>query len=144
MNDQGLVNLQGALTFEKLARHLPDFVWNAFEPFLPPVVWCGNGRPPISNRDCLHGAIFILISGTPWKLMPACFPSYKTVRNRLRRWVGQEAFRQMWSACAWRYDLLRGINFDQLSIDGARKPSKKGAQRQAPIRPIEPRAARKS
>ena len=132
MNDQGLVNVERALTFEKLARHLPDSVCNAFEPFLPPVVWCGNGRPPISNRDCLHAAIFILISGTPWKLMPACFPSYKTVRKRLRRWVEQEAFRQLWSASACRYGLVRGINFDQLSIDGARKPSKKGGATTGP------------
>ena len=132
MNDQGLVNVERALTFEKLARHLPDSVCNAFEPFLPPVVWCGNGRPPISNRDCLHAAIFILISGTPWKLMPACFPSYKTVRKRLRRWVEQEAFRQLWSASACRYGLVRGINFDQLSIDGARKPSKKGGAATGP------------
>ena len=121
MNDQGSVNLDGALTFEKLARRLSEPVWKAFEPFLLPVVWCGNGRPPKSNRDCLHGAIFILLSGTPWKLMPACFPSYKTVRKRWKQWLEHESFRRMWSACAMRYDLVRGINFDQLSIDGARK-----------------------
>jgi transposase len=117
---------------EVLARRLPDEVWRAFEPVLPAVVWKGNGRPPETNRECLHGAMYVLVSGTPWKLMPACFPSYKTVRGRFKAWLGLEAFRAVWARCAATYDLLRGINFDQLSIDGARHPAKKGARQPAP------------
>lgn len=130
------------MTFESLARHLPDELWAAFEPVLPPVVWCGNGRPPTGNRECLHAAIFILISGTPWKLMPPGFPCYKTVRQRFKRWLGREAFLEVWAACAARYQALRGVNFDQLSIDGARKAAKKGASRPAPTRRTGPSAAR--
>lgn len=132
------------MTFESLARRLPEEVWAAFEPVLPPVVWCGVGRPPVSNRACLHAAIFILISGTPWKLMPACFPCYKTVRGRFKRWLELDAFWQVWAACAARYQQMRGVNFDQLSVDGARKASKKGARQPAPTPPTGPRAARRS
>jgi hypothetical protein len=35
------------------ARQLPEEVWELFQPLFPPVVWCGNGRPPASNSDCL-------------------------------------------------------------------------------------------
>ena len=114
------------MNFESLSRRLPDDVWRAFEPVLPPVVWSGNGRPPVPNRACLHAAVFILISGTPWKLMPPGFPCYKTVLARFRRWVARDAFRDVWRGCALACQARRGINFDQLSIDGARKPAKKG------------------
>jgi transposase len=132
------------VTFESLARHLPDELWRAFEPALPPVIWCGNGRPPKSNRECLHAAIFILISGTPWKLMPPGFPSYKTVQTRLKHWLESDAFRRVWCKCAASYQRRRGINFDQLSIDGAKKPSKKGGWQPAPAPSTAERAARRS
>jgi transposase len=115
-----------------VVRHLPDELWAAFEPLLPPVVWCGNGRPPIDNRRCLHAALYVLISGIPWKLMPAGFPCYKTVQHRLRDWQQREAFRTLWTRCAEQYQRRRGVNFDQLSIDGARKPAKKGAKPAGP------------
>ena len=131
------------MTFESLARRLPEQVWKSFEPILPPVVWCGNGRPPVSNDRCLHAAIFILISGTPWKLMPPGFPCYKTVQGRLRSWLELDAFRRVWCQCAADYQSRRGINFDQLSIDGAKKPSKKGARQPAPTPSTAENAARK-
>jgi transposase len=134
----------GTVTFETLARHLPDELWKAFEPVLPPVIWCGNGRPPRDNRSCLHATIYVLASGIPWKMMPACFPSYKTVRKRFQQWLDCGAFLAVWMQCAERYELERGINFDQLSLDGARKAAKKGARQPAPTRPIAPNAARKS
>jgi transposase len=132
-----------AVTFEKLSRHLPDEVWEAFEGVLPAVVWRGNGRPPASNRSCLHAALFILTSGTPWKQMPAGFPCGKTVRKRFVSWLESEAFRRVWSSCAAAYQRRRGINFGQLSIDGARKAAKKGAPRPAPTRPTGASAARR-
>lgn len=121
-------------SLESLARRLPDEVWAAFEPVLPPVAWCGNGRPPADNRACLHAAIYVGITGIGWKLLPPCFPCYKTVQRRLDAWLACDAFRAVWAACAARYDALRGINFDQLSIDGSRKPAKRGASRAAPPR----------
>jgi transposase len=120
------------VTFQSLARRLPDELWEVFEPLLPPVVWCGNGRPPRSNRECLHAALFILMSGTPWKLMPPGFPCYKTVYGRFKQWVELGVFHRAWAGCAARYQELQGINFDQLSIDGARKAAKKGVNAPAP------------
>jgi len=133
-----------AITLESLARELPDEVWNAFEPVLPRVVWCGNGRRPCENRDCLHALIYLVITGIGWKMLPRCFPSYKTVQMRWKTWLKQEAFRQVWSGCASRYGLVRGVNFDQLSIDGSRKPAKKGDPKPAPIRLIALNAERRS
>jgi transposase len=127
-----------------MARRLPEQLWKSFEPYLPPVVWCGNGRPPIPNDRCLHAAIYILISGTPWKLMPPGFPCYKTVQKRWKQGMRCDAFRLLWCDCAASYQRQRGINFDQLSIDGAKKPSKKGVSQPDPTRLIAAKAARRS
>lgn len=113
------------------ARELPEDVWAVFEPLLPPVVWCGNGRQPASNHDCLHGLFYILVSGIAWRLLPKGFPSYRTVQRRLRRWLAADAFRTAWGQLAQRYEQLQGINWDQLLLDGAKKPSKKGVKKQA-------------
>jgi len=45
------------------ARQLPADVWRLFQPLLPPVIWCGNGRKPASNYDCLHALFHVLVSG---------------------------------------------------------------------------------
>jgi len=55
-----------------IARRLPDEIWEVFEPILPPMPWCDNGRLPYSNRDCLHGLLYVLITGIGWELVPPC------------------------------------------------------------------------
>jgi transposase len=66
---------------------VPEDVWAVFEPILPAVVWKGTGRKPKSNRACLHALLYVLIAGIGWEMLPKCFPSYKTVQRRLRRWL---------------------------------------------------------
>jgi len=117
------------MPLKDLARRLPDEVWAVFEPILPPVIWCGNGRPPKANRECLHALLSVLVSGIAWEMLPPGFPSYKTVQRRLKRWLGLDAFRRAWRKLAERYEQLNGINWDQILLDGSKKPSKKGVNR---------------
>jgi transposase len=127
-----------------LARRLPDEVWVLFEPILPPVVWCGEGRPPASNRACLHGLIYVLITGIGWEYVPPCFPCGKTIQDRLARWLQADCFLDAWTQLARRYERLHGINWDKVLLDGSKKPSKKGALPPAPTPPTAPSAARPS
>ena len=53
-----------------IARRLPEEIWAIFEPLLPSVVWCGDGRPPASNHHCLHGLLYVLITGIGWEYVP--------------------------------------------------------------------------
>ena len=115
------------------ARKVPDEVWALFEPILPPVVWCGNGCPPYDNRECLHAVLYVLVTGIGWRMWPPGFPSYKTVQRRLTVWLHQDAFRQAWQQVAQRYEVLQGINWDEVLLDGSKKPAKKGASRPAPV-----------
>jgi transposase len=116
------------------ARELPEDVWALFEPLLPAVIWCGNGRKPASNRACLHGLFYVLVSGIGWRMLPKGFPSYRTVQRRLQRWLALDAFRAAWQQLAQQYERLQGINWDQVLLDGSKKPSKKGGKRPAPAR----------
>ncbi len=124
------------------ARQLPEEVWQLFQPLLPPVVWCGNGRPPASNYDCLHALFYILVSGIGWRMLPKGFPSYKTVQRRLTLWLQRDAFRTAWQQLAQRYEVLHGINWDQILLDGSKKPSKKGVNRRGRVRSIAASAVR--
>lgn len=124
------------------ARQLPEEVWHLFQPLLPPVVWCGNGRPPASNYDCLHALFYILVSGIAWRMLPKGFPSYKTVQRRLTLWLQRDAFRTAWQQLAQRYEVLHGINWEQILLDGSKKPSKKGVNRRGRVRSIAASAVR--
>lgn len=124
------------------ARQLPEEVWQLFQPLLPPVVWCGNGRPPASNYDCLHALFYVLVSGIAWRMLPKGFPSYKTVQRRLKLWLQRDTFRIAWHQLAQRYEALHGINWDQMLLDGSKKPSKKGANRRGRVRSIAASAVR--
>jgi transposase len=107
---------------------VPEDVWGVFEPILPPTVWKGVGCKPYSNRECLHALLYVLIAGIGWELLPPGFPSYKTVQRRLRRWLALDCFHTAWARLAERYVRLHGINWDQVLLDGSKKPSKKGAK----------------
>ena len=115
------------MQLKDFARRLPDEVWELFEPLLPAVVWCGNGRKPKANRDCFHALLYVLVSGIPWEMLPLGFPSYKTVQRRLQRWLALDLFHHAWRQLAERYQDWQGINWDQVLLDGAKKPAKKGA-----------------
>ena len=126
------------MELKDITRGVPEEIWTVFEPILPPVVWCGNGRPPKGNRECFHALLYALVRGIAWELLPRGFPSYKTVQRRLER----DAFRTAWRQLAQRYQQLQGINWDQILLDGSKKPSKKGVKRRALRLSIGPSAAR--
>ncbi len=106
---------------------VPDDAWAVFEPILPPVAWKGAGRKPKSNRACLHDLLYVLIAGIGWELLPKSFPSYQTVQRRLKRWLALDCSHTAWQHLAQRYVRLHGINWDQVLLDGSKKPAKKGA-----------------
>ena len=130
------------MELKELARRLPDDIWAEFEPVLPRTVWQGNGRPPAGDKECLHALLYVLASGIAWEMLPWCFPSYKTVQRRLRAWLAADAFLTAWRRLAERYERLHGINWDQVLLDGSKKPAKKGARRRGHRRWIAERVGR--
>jgi hypothetical protein len=115
-------------------RGVPDDVWAVFEPILPAVVCKGNGRKPKGNRECLHALLYLLIAGIGGELMPPGLPSAKTVQRRLTAWLARDCFHTACAQLAQRYARLHGINWDQVLLDGSKKPSKKGARTRGRLR----------
>lgn len=121
------------MQLKDFARELPEEVRVEFEPGLPPVVWCGNGRKPYANRVCLHALLYVLTSGISWDFLPPGFPSQKTIKRRLKVWLELDCFLTVWRRLAQRYQALQGINWDQILLDGAKRPAKEGGSRRAAI-----------
>ncbi len=126
------------------ARKVPEEVWALFEPILPPVVCSGTGCPPYDNRVCLPAVLSVLVRGSGWRRLPAGFPSSKTVQRRLKVWLEQDAFRPAWQQGAQRYETLQGINWDEVLLEGSKKPAQKGGRRRAPAPWIAANAGRRS
>lgn len=116
----------------KIARRLPDDIWAIFEPILPPVVYADTGRKPISNRDCFHGLLYVLITGIGWQYVPRGFPCGKTIQHRLTHWLQLDCFHRAWQQLAERYERFRGINWDKILIDGSKKTAYKGGDNTGP------------
>src|SRR5882672_10669252 len=72
-----------------MSKLVPDRLWKEIEPLLPKQVTSPKGgRPPVPDRDCLVGIIFVLKSGLPWNMLPpemGC-GSGVTCWRRLRDW----------------------------------------------------------
>jgi transposase len=48
-----------------------DELWAVIEPLLPPhKPRPEGGRPPIPDRAALTGILFVLMTGTPWEMLP--------------------------------------------------------------------------
>ncbi len=52
-------------------RHDSKVLWKVISPLLPELKPSPKGgRPPVPNRACLEGIIFLLKSGMPWQMLP--------------------------------------------------------------------------
>src|SRR3712207_2141033 len=99
-----------------------DELWDAIAPHLPPHGRSSRGgRPPVPDRRCLVGILFVLREGLRWQSLPAEMGcgSGSTCWRRFRDWtaagVWGKAHRQM-------LDLLgeQGLlNLERAVIDAA-------------------------
>ncbi len=78
---------------------VPDVLWHEIESLLParrprPK----GGRPPIPDRNCLVGIIFVLRTGSPWNAIPAELGagSGSTCWRRFKRWSKAGVWSRVW------------------------------------------------
>ena len=63
---------------------LTDAQWDFIRPMLPkPSTF---GRPPTDRRRVLDAILYIVKGGISWRLLPSCFPPWKTVFHIFRQW----------------------------------------------------------
>jgi Putative transposase of IS4/5 family (DUF4096) len=77
---------------------VPDQLWNASQPLLPPEPpKPKGGRPRVPDRAVLGGIVFMLRAGLPWRLLPARelgVGSPVTWWRRLRDWQAARVWQQ--------------------------------------------------
>ena len=94
-------------------RYLSTKQWNMVAPILSPQnAKRGRGRPPINDRDCLEGILWIIRVGAPWRDLPKAFGNWERVYARFRLWKNNGAFDQV-------VDSIFGkLNLTTVQIDG--------------------------
>ena len=98
-----------------MARRLvPDELWAVVQPLLPrhKAKPGKRGRPPVDDRACLTGIVFVLQSGIPWEMLPqemGC-GSGMTCWRRLRFWQRRGVWKKLLHALLQRIGQEQGID----------------------------------
>src|SRR5688500_5872449 len=116
---------------------LPDELWDEVEPLLP-----GHrpqpkgGRPPVDDRLCLRGLIFILRSGMAYALLPTEVfgVSGVTCWRRLRDWTRAGVWPELHRRILNRLGKLGQIDQSKAVIDSQSLRAVFGGRTPAPAR----------
>src|SRR3954454_10107162 len=86
-----------------MARPLvPDELWEVVQPLLPRhrARPGKRGRPPVDDRACLTGLLFVLQSGIPWEMLPQAMACGCGVTGwrRLRYWQRRRVWKNLFEA----------------------------------------------
>src|ERR671929_1172726 len=111
-----------------MARPLvPDELWEVVQPLLPRhrARPGQGGRPPVDDRACLTGIVFVLRSGIPWEMLPqemGC-GSGMTCWRRLRHWQRRGVWKKLLHALLDRLGCADRIDWSRCSLDSSSVPS---------------------
>lgn len=116
------------------ATLVPDDLWDAFEPLLPPEPpKPKGGRPRVPDRAALAGIVFVLRTGCPWRLLPkelGC-GSGTTCWRRLRDWQEAGVWQRLHETLLnWLGDEA-AIDWSRASVDSLSVRAKRGVSRLA-------------
>ncbi len=80
----------------------------------------GGGRPRVADRRCADAIFYVLRTGCQWQALDAtALCAHSTAHDRFQEWVAADVFVQLWQAGVERFDELKGIEWEWLSMDGA-------------------------
>jgi transposase len=102
---------------------ISDELWAVLEPLLPEHVNThrfGGGRPRVPDRRCADAIFYVLRTGCQWDALnqtELCAKS--TAHDRFQVWVEADVFLKLWQVGVQRFDELKGIDWNWLSMDGA-------------------------
>ncbi|MFC8015782.1 IS5 family transposase, partial [Streptomyces cinereoruber] len=94
---------------------LSDEEWARLEPHLP--VNRGRGGRWQSHRRVINGILFRQRTGLPWRDLPPCFGSWKTVHDRHRRWSADGTWERILRAVQADADAEGRIDWSMVSVD---------------------------
>ena len=102
---------------------IPDKLWEQMESLLPKPVDnhpLGCHRPRVPDRDAMNAILFVLRTGCQWNALDGTgICSSSSAHRRFQEWTNAEVFLEFWKKGLLKYDLLKGIDWSWLSMDGA-------------------------
>ena len=125
---------------------ISDDLWAVLEPLLPDHVNThrfGGGRPRVPDRRCADAIFYVLRTGCQWEALnqtELCAKS--TAHDRFGQWVDAGVFLKLWQVGVERFDELKGIDWDWLSMDGAMTKAPLGGEKDG-AEPHRPRQRRR-
>ncbi|WP_276522200.1 IS5 family transposase [Kallotenue papyrolyticum] len=106
------------------------------EPLLPTRVNThrfGGGRPRVPDRRCADAIFYVLRTGGQWaSLNETDLCAKSTAHDRFQEWVEAGVFLALWKAGVERFDELRGLDWNWLSMDGAMTKAPLGGKKTGP------------
>jgi len=91
--------------------------WERLQPLLPPPK-PKTGRPAVDHRRLLHGILWILRTGAPWRDLPERYGPWRPVASRFSRWQKAGIWNQLLAAVQAQADADGQINWDIHALDG--------------------------
>jgi transposase len=122
-----------------------DELWAVVEALLPPQeARPKGGRPRISDRAALRGILFVLMTGTPWEMLPSELGcgSGMTCWRRLRDWQKAGVWDRLHQVLLHRLGEADRIDWTRAAMDASTVASPGGAKRPGRIQRIAANRAR--
>jgi len=123
---------------------VPDELWELVEPLLPPhPPRPRGGRPPVDDRACFTGILFVLKTGIAWEDLPAEMGcgSGMTCWRRMRDWHDAGVFQRLHELLLAKLRASDCIDWDHVVVDSSSVRAVFGGRRPGQIPPIEPKPA---
>jgi transposase len=76
------------------------------------------GRPPVDYRTVVHGILWVLHTGAPWRDLPERYGPWETVYSRFNRWRRDGTWARVATSLLDELDELGRIDRDLWCVDG--------------------------
>ncbi|MFD9061577.1 IS5 family transposase [Kitasatospora purpeofusca] len=111
-------------------------LWGRIEPLLPNRQQRLRriGRPPLSDRGCLQGILFVLHTGIQWEGLPQelGFGSGMTCWRRLRDWYEAGAWDRLHQRLLTELHRAGELDWSRAVIDGSHRQARRGGPKAGP------------
>lgn len=94
---------------------LDDWQWELIEPLLPPRRTAG--RSWRDHRQVVHGILWVLFSGAPWRDLPERYGPWQTAHKRLVRWRADGTWERILQRLRLRANQAGLLDYARWNID---------------------------
>ena len=77
-----------------------------------------GGRPPLDNRQCFEGILWVLWTGAQWSELPPRYGSKSAVHRRLQKWTDDGTLEKLWRAFLAQLQARDHIRWNECFVDG--------------------------